>query len=181
MKKRARRSSSAGFSLIEMLLVMALMGLLAALIAPGISKSLSNIRLKTAAKKTAAVVRYVRNQAISQKKPYWLVVDREKRKLTVKDKPPQEMPEDREQEAEEPEPSSPPEPVFAYPDDVIIGKLVVGTREIEQPQGAFIFYPNGRCSGGELVLHTDEERFLRVVIDFATATAAIEREMNENE
>jgi len=175
MNKRAGSLSILGFSLVEMLLVIALMGILTALIAPGVYNSLSSVRLKTAAKKTVAVVRYARNQAVCRKKPFWLLVNKKKNQLTVSDQPLNH----HDRFTEEAASTSPSLKVYVYPEGVIIGKLIVEDKEIDDPEGAFIFYPNGSCNGGGLLLQADNSRSYHITIDFITATATIESGENK--
>jgi len=175
MKKRAGSLSTPGFSLVEMLVVIALMGILTALIAPGFYKKLPGVRLKTATKKTVAVIRYARNQAVSRKKPFWLVIDKKKNQLTLSDKP-LKHPDGFTEEAAS---DSPAPKVYVYPEGVMIGKLVVGDKEVKDSEGAFIFYPNGSCNGGEILLGIDQDRVYNITIDFLTATATIENGTNK--
>jgi Tfp pilus assembly protein FimT len=49
-----------------------------------ISNSLSNIGLKTSARKLASILRYTRNQAISYKNNYTLFIDAENNRVVVK-------------------------------------------------------------------------------------------------
>ncbi|MBW1678786.1 MAG: prepilin-type N-terminal cleavage/methylation domain-containing protein [Deltaproteobacteria bacterium] len=180
MKKRADLTSTPGFSLLELILVMALIGLLTALIAPSLSNSLANVRLKTAVKKTAAIIRYAHNQAISKKKPFWVVFDREENQVTVVDRPLEGQGKiDNSKEASDSFPLS--AKVYSYPEDVIIGKIKVGREEISEPQGAFVFYPNGSCSGGELLLKGNDSRAYRIKLDFITGTPKIEVDEKETD
>ena len=167
-----------GFALLELLLVIALVGLLSALVVPSVSNSLARVRLKTAAKKTAAIFRYARNQAVFKKKPFWILVDKEVSGLAVLDEPfSGETEPDDSRDAFASLPSS--AKVFLYPEGVLIGNLFVGDREISDSQSVFIFYPNGSCSGGEIVLQADNSLAYRISLNPVLGTAEIE--VNEDE
>ena len=148
MKKRIK-----GFSLIEVLLVMALIGLLSALVIPAISNTLSNARLKTAVKKTAGIIRYVHNQAISQKRPFWLLVDKVKSRIAVLERP---WNNEAESSLEKLAMLNSLAKAYYLPKGVIIEKIVMGDKEISDSESAFIFYPNGSCIGGKIQLSNIE-------------------------
>ena len=162
-----------GFSLLELLLVIFLVGLLSALVVPSVSNSLASVRLKTAAKKTAAILRYARNQAVFKKKPFWVLVDKEVSGLAVLDEPFSGGTEtDDSQDAFASLPSS--AKVFLYPEGVLIDNLFIGDQEISGSQSVFIFYPNGSCSGGEIVLQADSSFAYRISLNAVLGTAEIE-------
>jgi len=173
-----KRQNNKGFSLIELLLVVALVGLLSALVVPSVFTSLTSVRLKTSAKKTAALLRYARNQAVFKKKPFWVLADKEGKGLAVLDEP-----YSGETETDDPLgvfaslPSS--AKVFLYPEEVLIDSLFVGDQEIFDSQGIFVFYPNGSCSGGEIVLRADGFLAYRIRLNAVLGTAEIE--VNEEE
>lgn len=173
MKRKSR-----GFSLLELLLVVALVGLVSALVAPSVSNSLTSVRLKTSAKKTAATLRYARNQAVFKKKPFWVLVDKEVSGLAVLDELVEPDSDETEEPRDDPEdafaslPSS--AKVFLYPEGVLIESVSIGDLEIADSQSVFIFYPNGSCSGGEIVLQADSSRSYRIGLNAVLGTAEIE-------
>jgi|GEM_PF-1025893 len=59
-----------GFTLIELVIVIVIMGAALALAAPRIGKSLENVKLRAAARELSAVLRYTRQMAISKKSEY---------------------------------------------------------------------------------------------------------------
>ena len=69
--------------------------------------------------------------------------------------------------------------VFLYPEDVLINKFFVGDQEISDSQSVFIFYPNGSCSGGEIVLQAESSRAYRISLNAVLGTAEIA--VNEEE
>ncbi len=71
-----------GFTLIELILVLVIMGLLTALVTPAIT-SLTGLKLKTAARKVAAGLRYARSQAVATGSDYQVVFNLEKGEMTV--------------------------------------------------------------------------------------------------
>jgi prepilin-type N-terminal cleavage/methylation domain-containing protein len=161
-----------GFSLIELVLVLALIGIITALIAPGLVKSVTSARLKTSAQKTVAIINYTRNQAVFKKTPMWLVCDRKTNRVTVVDP----LMLGKATNAGSPaaaEAFSYSTKVYSYPEDVMIEKLVIGGKEISDFQGGFTFYPNGSSSGGEIGLRAKNARSYCIIIDPFMSTAKV--------
>ena len=166
-----------GFSLIELLLVLGLLGLLTAITAPMISRGMDGARLKTATKKTAALFRYARNESVARKKPYWVVVDRDENWIAVINRPLNFEEQDRYDK--ETIVATEGAQFFEYPEPVLIGSATVGDEEVET-QGAFIFYPNGSSSGGTIQVGIDDNRFFTVSLDFITSMVSIQRGSEED-
>ncbi|HPD60554.1 MAG TPA: GspH/FimT family pseudopilin [Thermodesulfobacteriota bacterium] len=143
-----------GFSLVELVLVMALIGIVSALIAPGLMNGFTSARLKTSVQKTVAIINYTRNQAVFKKRPMWLLCDRKTNQVAVVDL----IGEGK---------------VYSYPEDVLIEKLVIGGTEVFDSQGAFIFYPSGSSSGGEIGLRAKDGRSYRITIDLFLSTVKV--------
>lgn len=171
--KRANQAPASGFSLLELLLVIALMGLLAAFATPALFKSLTHLHLRTAAQKTVAIMRYAHNQAVTKSKPFWMVFDKEENLIALLDQP---FAAKKSQDPEKESPGQLPNPmsVYSYPEDVIIEKLMVEGEEISGSQGVFIFYPNGSCNGGEIFLQANNSpRFYEITLHPITGIAKI--------
>ena len=172
VKQDKPHSSGKGFSLIELVLVLALIGIIIALIAPGLVNSFSSARLKTSAQKTVAIITYTRNQAVFQKKTLWLVCDRKINRVTVVDLV-------REEKATNAGSSgagdifSSSTKVYSYPQEVMIEKLLIGGKEISDSQGVFIFYPNGSSTGGEIGLRGKNAQSYCITIDPLLSTAKV--------
>jgi len=64
-----------GFTLIELMIVIVIMGSILALAAPRIGRSLEKMRLRSASRELSAVLRYTRQMAISRKKEYAVTFD----------------------------------------------------------------------------------------------------------
>jgi type II secretion system protein H len=166
------RARGRGFSLIELVLVLALIGIITALIGPGLMNNFTSVRLRTSAQKTVAIITYTRNQAVFKKKLVWLLFDRKMNRVAVIDPTEEGKAVDISSVAAA-DAFSPSTKVYSYPEDVLIEKLVIGRKEVSDPQAVFIFYPNGSSSGGEIGLRAKNARSYCITIDPLMSTAKV--------
>jgi general secretion pathway protein H len=68
-----------GFTLIELIIVLFVIGIASGLVGIVISRSSGNFELKNNAKELSAILRYARNQAITEKKMYCFFIDSNER------------------------------------------------------------------------------------------------------
>ncbi len=80
-------SMSHGFSLLELIVVMTIIGIIAALVPPLMTHSLTNLKIKTTVKEISASLRFARNQAISKKTPQFFLMDIDSKKYWLSEKP----------------------------------------------------------------------------------------------
>ena len=125
------RRRPAGFSLLEVLLVMALIAAASTLAAMTVSGGFESMRLRSSAKEIAANLRYARAQAISTGKPQSFAIDPRAHVWQGANGRKGEIPKK-------------------------LGIVFTGAREV-QPRdgiGAIMFFPDGASTGGRVQLNS---------------------------
>jgi general secretion pathway protein H len=124
---------SLGFTLVELLVVLAIATLLLAAVPPLISAALPGVELKAAARRTMASLRLAREAAIRSGVDTALLVDVEERRL--------ELPGFR---------------AVAFPKRVEMHLEAASREMLDDNRGAIRFFPDGSSTGGRIVLARGE-------------------------
>ncbi|PCJ36531.1 MAG: type II secretion system protein GspH [Cellvibrionales bacterium] len=162
MNRPMRRQSlsaepQSGFTLLELLVVLVLLGIIAVLVAPGLGGSLDNAKLKTASRELLAVLRVQRSVAITQGKIITLSFTRDEPSYRIDD-----------------------ERVVLGAGLSVVYQAATGTTSDgglgqQLPDGGnnhLVFYPDGSSSGAMLQLRMGEGlRYLRV--DWLTGAVSL--------
>jgi general secretion pathway protein H len=150
--RNAQRSpwGDAGVTLLELLIVLMLMALIAAVTIPIFGPGVSTTELRSAAREVAAGLRLARGQAITQRTDAVLELNVATRSFWV-----------------------PPDPrVHALPAGIEL-KLFTAQNDIVNDQvGAIRFYPDGGSNGGRVTLAAGERKY-DVDVDWLTGRVAI--------
>jgi general secretion pathway protein H len=134
-----------GFTLIEMLVTLAVLALIMALVPAYLAGSRDRVELKSAARAVAAALRETREEALAHNRPEAFVIDLDRgwfRGAAMKD--------------EQPVPSG-------------IGVTLVTTAEDQRGagRGAIRFFPDGSSTGGGVILARGTGRY-DVLVDWLT-------------
>ena len=141
--------SELGFSLVELLVVLAILGVALALVAPSFNRARSALAVRSAAYELAAHLRSARAAASSQSVHRMLVFDHVNRRYWAEDVvPPRVLPQSI-------------RVGLAVPD----GELVGRTARIR-------FFPDGSASGGKIVLQ-DGKTTWAVVVDWLSGDVRV--------
>jgi len=124
------RSLGGGFTLLELLVVLALATLLIALVPPLISAAIPGVELKASARKVAAGLRLAREEAIRHGRDVALTLDLEDHSYQV-DGPFRRV---------------------ALPKGVELSLVVADTEMGNDQRGAIRFFPDGGSTGGRITL-----------------------------
>ena len=146
----AGRRCIAGMTLLELLIVLMIMGIAAALVIPRLGGGVSNIELRGAARSLASGLRLARSEAVSQRRETFLVLDVAGRRFKV-DRDPQE---------------------HALPRDVELKLFTAQKDLVDDKIGSIRFYPDGGSNGGRITLGSGERKY-EVDVDWLTGRVAI--------
>jgi type II secretion system protein H len=155
-----------GFSFIELIVVLVLISLSVALVAPSLSRFSKAVELKAAAKKIVAILRYYRSEAVNQGKVYQVLFDSDLREVKVQ---PMESVEEEKKEEKAPRKT------YVLPTGVQIKEVKVESPQYPTDFPTIEFYPNGGSNGGAILLDTREDKGFKIKVHFLTGSVAMEK------
>ena len=144
------RSCSRGVTLLELLIVIALMGIIAALVVPMFGSPVSTSELRATARQLAAGLRLARSEAVSERRETFLVVDVAGKRFKV------------DREARE----------HALPAKVELKLFTAQNDLVSENVGSIRFYPDGGSNGGRITVASGARKF-DVDVDWLTGRVAI--------
>jgi general secretion pathway protein H len=144
------RRLAVGVSLIELMIVLMIMAIVAALVVPMLGGGVSNTELRSAARQLASGLRLARSEAVSQRRETFLLLDVAGRRFKV-DRDPQE---------------------HALPRDVELKLFTAQKDLVDEKTGSIRFYPDGGSNGGRITVGSGERKY-EVDVDWLTGRVAI--------
>ncbi len=158
------RMGCRGFSLFELLVVLFIVGIMAAMVGPRLTGSLPTLKVKTAAKQTAALLRHARSRAVTENRIFLANFDLIANHLEV-------VPKEVEPAEETEEPAAPPQPLeFQLPEAVFF--KIDATAE----QLSISFFPGGGSSGGIIMLANKKRAVWQITVDGITGNVSLSDE-----
>lgn len=139
-----------GFTLLELIVVMALMAILMTLVPPMISSALPGTQLKAASRELAAGLRYARNHALTVRKESTLTLNVDKHRFQVTGR----------------------KKSYSIPEDLKIELLTAESETKGEHIGAIRFFPDGGSTGGRITLSYGERAY-GVDVDWLTGKVRI--------
>jgi general secretion pathway protein H len=161
-----------GFSLIELIVVLILISLCLALVAPTLSRFSKTVELKGATRKISAILRYSRSEAVNRGKVYQVLFDSNLKEVRVQ----WIVPESTEAMGEDPKKEDKaPQKIYPLPNGIHLKEVKVEEPQYPSDFPAIEFYPNGGSNGGTILLEGQDQRGYKVKVYFLTGTVEIER------
>jgi general secretion pathway protein H len=146
----ALRPGPAGVTLLELLIVLSIMAIIAAVVVPLLGAGVSSTELKSAARQVAAGLRLARSEAVATRQDTRVTLDLEHRTFQVERHPHlHTLPRELEMK------------LFTAQSDLVSDKV-----------GAIRFFPDGGSNGGRVTLAAGERKY-EVDIDWLTGRVAI--------
>lgn len=139
-----------GFTLLEVLLVLVLMGMTYALVPPMFNVGGSTAELKAAARQVAAGLRKARSQAITRREETTLTLDVEARNFRLSGDP----------------------QTRSLPRQASVGVFTAQGEVVDASTASIRFYPDGSSTGGRVTLAMDARKF-HVDVDWLTGQVEI--------
>ncbi len=141
---------SRGFTLLEILIVLFLMGLAYAMAVPMIGSGAVTLELKGATRQLAAGLRKARGTAIAQREDAVLTVDVGQRRFAL----------------------SGDSKIYPLPKDLEINLFTAQSEQLGEQIGNIRFFPDGTSTGGRITLTAKGSSFA-VDVDWLTGKVAI--------
>jgi general secretion pathway protein H len=147
---RTAPSATGGVTLLELVIVMSLMAIIAAIALPMFGNGVSTSQLRSTAREVASSLRMARSEALATRKESRVVLDLEQRTFQLeRETRPHSMPKDVELK------------LFTAQSDIVNEKT-----------GAIRFYPDGGSNGGRITIASGERKY-EVDVDWLTGRVAI--------
>jgi general secretion pathway protein H len=157
-----------GFSLIEMVIVLVLLGLSIALVTPSLSRFSKRIELKTSAQKVSGILRFSRSESVQKGRVFQVLFDPDLRMVRVRalegDSPEKEGKEELQIQ----------EKRYVLPSGIQMGEVQIPSPEFPSDLPTIEFYPHGGSNGGTIVLEMQDQKGYRIKVRFLTGMVEIE-------
>lgn len=139
-----------GFSLIELLLVLAIISAIVALVAPRLSGTLDSLQLKRVSRDMAASLRTTRSQAISKGQDMKWLLNLEQHYYQYGST----------------------QKVVPYSEELDVTLTTASKEQISDSLASIRFFPDGSATGGEILLSQDKQHY-SIQIDWLTGRIKI--------
>jgi general secretion pathway protein H len=166
----------AGFTLLELIVVLVIISLMSALVVPRLMGPMSALDLKTASKKIAASLRYARSRATSEKITCLALFDFDKNRVVIVTPPDgkgdfsmdnqEEI--DKMLEEQTDKNSQGWLNTYRLPDGIRLEKGLSRDREVQSGVFRVFFSSSGGSSGGEITVAGKEGRHYKITVDAIT-------------
>lgn len=168
-----RRNRRTGFTLLELLVVLVLITLITSLVGPRLINPLNRRNIESTARQIAAILRYAKSGAVTEKVPYRAIFNMDADQLTI------EQSRTSEEEALSNAGMNPVlEPrVYTLSPGIRLKKgILLDGQTVNAGVFEMVFFPMGGTSGGEVILSDKENRRFSIAVDMITGSVTVKRE-----
>ncbi len=159
-----------GFSFIELMVVLIILGLSISLITPSLSRMLRTVELKSATKKVAGILRYCRSEAVNKGQVVQVLFDSNLREVQVQSMESKEV-----LSEEESKKGGLPKKSYSLPEGIRIRKVDLASSQSPSDSPSIEFYPNGGSNGGSILLDGEDRSRFNIEVHFLTGMVKVER------
>jgi type II secretion system protein H len=159
-----------GFSLVEMIVVLVLIGLSVSLVTPSFSRLSKTIELKGAAQKISGILRYCRGEAVHKGRVYQIFFDSDLREVRVQRMESIEVKEESEKREEKAFKKT-----YPLPSGINMREMKISSPQYPSELPTIEFYPNGGSNGGSILLKSEDRGGYRIKVHFLTGMVEIKK------
>jgi prepilin-type N-terminal cleavage/methylation domain-containing protein len=157
-----------GFTLLELVVVVAILGVVCAVALPALGDGLRRWRLHGAVREVATILKFARNQTVAGRASVQVVFDRS-RNVYWLDRAESglrsTLDEVREKGIR----------LYAMPAGIRLGEVAAAGADPGVDRAGIVFYPRGNATGAEVEVRDERGRTYRISVDSMTGHARIER------
>lgn len=150
-------SRQPGFTLIEVIIVLFIIGIASGLVGVWINRGSGNLEIRKFTKDISATLRYARTRSVSEKKIYCFVIDKEEQKYRLY--------------AEDTDYTK----IDLVADNPIPDELQMNLRGSDEESANVEFYPRGNSSGGVIDIVREDGTGYSIIINRITGKVDVEK------
>jgi general secretion pathway protein H len=172
--KYLSKCSSNGYSLLELIVVLVLIGLGTAIITPFLISTLDKTKLQTSAKEIATTLRFSRNNAITTKKPFYTYIDLDESAYWIS---PEKAEKENRTGFDYKKTRKSAAHIRTIPKEIKIQSIETGSSTVEEGIIMIPFYPQGNTINTKVVLqkkgNTNPEKYYVIHLDEVTGRVRV--------
>jgi prepilin-type N-terminal cleavage/methylation domain-containing protein len=198
-----RLGSARGFTLIELMIVLVIIGVVIAFVGPRVTGGLMGLHVRTAALQTAAMLRYARSKALNTGCAYHVIFDGIKRRVILLQAAPEDsfspqlpaldvdaalpggdaqVPEDFD-DGGAVQQTEPEQKHYPLPDGVLFENVIIADVDSASLGDEMImmltFYPSGISPGGVVTIADERGRHYFITIEAVSGSVRVHEESDD--